>query len=199
MSRYAHWPLIAAVAALLTAAAPAAAQSIDHLQCEFTALAQTDGIPSIQKDLGDGLLHDFERNFYDLAGPASCSGVVNGAVVAPGVNNATIASAGIFDSVACGTGWALDPTGANTMIGANVNNVAYEIPFVTGSGPMLIGTGQESTDPVHAGRIAGDWAGEGVAHLQPVSPGNCGTTDMSEFTVSGHFSITRRINASAGG
>ena len=193
---------LAVIAAMFVGSSTASAAAGDAGVCVFTGLAGnltdsqngTAGIPSAQKDFGDGSLHDVETGTYQYGGPAFCAGRFNGATVNPtsAAPNATITSNGQYHNVVCGTGYASDPTGANTVVtdGTNtITGVGYEIPFIAGNGPLHIGTGLPSTNPFDAPSttISGGYVGSGAVHIQPRSPANCVTTDTPAFDVTGGF------------
>lgn len=192
----------ALVAALATLAVAPSAQAApgDQLTCEFTGLAGnifddgngSNGIPSWQRDLQDGQLQDVEHGTYQYGGLATCSGRMNGSIIASALNNSSISSNGEYFNYACGNGWATDPNGANTTIstpGGTISNNGYEILFGDGNGVMWLAHGGESFNPHHSGQITGNWRGHGAARITPVSPDNCVTTDTNEFSVAGHFTI----------
>ena len=196
---------LAVVAAMFVGSSTASAQTAGG--CVFTGLAGDliddeygpTGIPSAHHDFThDSELHDFEFGSYDYSGFATCGGVFDGTVVTPSQDNAFITSNGRYENIVCGTGWALDPDGSNTVVtvqgptaAIEVTDVGYEIPFVGGNGPLHIGTGLPSTAPAHTGTIGGRYTGSGAVHIQPRSPGNCATEggDVNAFDVAGSFSI----------
>ena len=192
---------LAVVATMFAGISSAQAAVGDAGVCVFTGLAGNlvdsengaAGIPSAQKDFQSDMdLADIERGTYNYGGPATCAGVFNGIPVVPALNNTNITSNGNYQNIVCGTGWAQDIGGANTVAdgpgAADITNVGYEIPFLAGTGPLFIGTPFVSTAPDTLGTpLGGTYAGLGVVHIQPVSPDNCVTTDTNEFSVAGAF------------
>ena len=198
---------LAAVAAMCAGSLTATAAPGDAATCVFEGAAGElvdeengpAGIPSALHDFStDGELHDFEHGSYAYEGPATCAGKFGNLVLVPSVNNATIASYGEYDNVVCGTGWVIDADGSDTEVFIPelqpdpafpvVSGVGYESPFVAGAGPLHIGTGEESTDPEHDGPITGGWIGSGAVDIE--FRGNCVTTSVNQFDISGSFAIT---------
>jgi hypothetical protein len=191
--------------------------------CVFTGLsgALTPPIESIQKDLtqaGDPLL-DVERGGYNFStgtpADAVCAGTFNG--VPQVVTNASITSEGSYDNIKCGTGFAHDLDGDGTLvtggtppvtIGGSADPAGYEIPFVGGTGPLLIGPNGKAPlaaatdllpadpDNVPANHtdahnpVVSNYVGLGAVNIVPVSPGNCVNQDVGVFTVTGFFVAT---------
>jgi hypothetical protein len=104
---------------------------------------------------------DIERGSYSFSTgggvgtiQAVCAGVFAGE---PEIDlNAQIISNGFYDNIICGTGFAHDLDGDNTIIGGvtdtpnvppvldggeayTLGNIGYEVPFIDRDGPLLIG------------------------------------------------------------
>jgi hypothetical protein len=164
--------------------------------CVFNGLAGT-LTPSIPNALNDPGLIDVEQGSFTYTGNgATCAGVFNGS---PQVDqNVAINSAGFYDNLICGTGFAHDLDGASTTVrgstGLDASGTGYEIPFVGGVGPLLIGgvdnavataLGSSSVAkaagmPDHAGvtgadgghgAAAGPYSGLGVVQITPGAAG----------------------------
>ena len=151
---------------------------------------------------------DFEQGTYDYGGPARCAGKFGDDVITPtGAGpNVRIDSDGYYDNMVCGTGFAHDTDGSNTVVqqtaggSATVDNVGYEIPFTNGQGPLLIAQGTtlaaQAGAPNHPeagsdssashGPTTGDFQGEGDVQIVP-NDGDCVTTPVGEFLVNGSF------------
>lgn len=97
------------------------------------------GIPNALPKLSSDPL-SVDRGSYSFSGRSMCAAVVTST---PVVGNFQMLSSGFYDNLVCGTGFAHDLDGSDTFFGAfNVssgNPAGYEIPFVAGTGPMLIG------------------------------------------------------------
>jgi hypothetical protein len=147
-----------------------------------------------------------------------------------GLQNVTITSNGFYDNIICGTGFAHDQPGTNTNVtrtsglmvdvgtvpptietsgtGPTITGVGYEILFVAGNGPLLIGlpaplnnlsaavtgTGAHHAHP----GVSGGYVGAGAVHitpgdrlstdpLNPTNPDNCINLDTDTFEVAGGF------------
>ena len=150
---------------------------------------------------------------YHFRGDATCAGTFMGEPYGP--SPATITSFGEYYNIQCGTGWAQDATdpegssGGTTIdvSGTNqagqdippVTEVKYEIPFMAGNGPLLIGHGQKTFNPFDNGpynppfdgdpRLTDHWRGGGAVHITPVNAasGGCVTQPVSTFDVDGSF------------
>jgi hypothetical protein len=184
--------------------------------CVFDGLSGqlTPPIESIQEDLTTPTTPlDIERGGYNFSGSAAvCAGTFPGNV-ATGVS---ITSGGSYDNIYCGTGFAHDLDGSDTNVGAPVSagidedgkRVGYEIPFVGGTGPLLIGPNGKpplagATDllPPDPGNnpanhadahnpVQSGYTGAGVVNIVPEMPGNCVTTAVDQFHVAGFFVAT---------
>ena len=154
--------------------------------CVFEGLAGT-LTPAIPNALAD-LSLDVEQGEYVYTGnTAVCAGVFDGA---PQVaTNVSINSEGYYDNLLCGTGTAHDADGDKTTVSGNgidVTGAGYQIPFIGGVGPLLIGPSgapniggllpgggahSDATDPdpqdmAHA-PVSGDYTGLGVVQITP--------------------------------
>jgi len=204
---------LAVVGAMFVGGTTANAAVGDAGVCVFTGLAGglTPGIQDISNDPG---LIDVEQGNYTFATTggtaqvATCAGVFGGA---PQVQNVSITSNGKYDNILCGTGFAHDLSGANTHVtapGIDITNAGYEIPFVAGVGPLVIGpgpslaglvTGVLPKDPVDADNHAhpaktSDWLGAGLVQITPgtsvgLGQDNCVSNDgrTDAFQVKGFF------------
>lgn len=159
--------------------------------CVFQGLAGTltPAIPNAVPDLTDGGSPlDVERGRYIYNGTgATCAGVFEGS---PDVGNVAINSAGYYDNLICGTGFAHDLDGNETSVvgtgtlgtSINVTGAGYQIPFVAGVGPILIGPNGAPALPgivtpgTHSGATGADanhsavssaWTGAGVVQITP--------------------------------
>ena len=204
------------VAAMFAGVSTAQAQTAGV--CVFTGLSGslTPDIESIESDLFP-VAFDIERGNYNLASGAplnaTCAGLFNGV---PKVDqNAQIASHGSYDNIYCGTAFLHDLNGDGTTvwfpsgggIGGSADPIGYEIPFVAGQGPMLIGPkgGRTSlssrtaflvTDAANSGPqqdphnqpVSGNYTGVGFVHIAPQNlPGGCSIEPVNQFTVTGFF------------
>ena len=212
---------LAVVAVMFAGVSSAQAQTAGV--CVFTGLSGqlTPGIEDASAD--DGVI-DIERGSYNFTSggttpdvPATCAGVFDGT---PQVDQVDITSNGFYDNIVCGTGWAHDldgsgttVTGLTTGISIGPNEAGYEIPFVAGNGPLLIGgptatvdasellpadpgRGSHSTatglDATHAG-VSSSFTGVGFVHITPDSAqgDNCvastGDAETDAFEVAGFF------------
>ena len=195
--------------------------------CVFTGLSGslTPDIQSIESDLFP-VAFDIERGNYNLASGAplnaTCAGLFNGA---PKVDQqAQVVSHGSYDNIYCGTVFLHDLNGDGTTvsfpdgngIGGWADPLGYEIPFVAGQGPMLIGAkggGRPSlssrttfllTDTANSGPqqdphvqpVSGNYTGVGFVNIvperQPIGSDNlaqhgCLTESVNQFTVTGFF------------
>ena len=193
--------------------------------CVFTGLSGslTPDIQSIESDLLALTPLDVERGDYNFSTGAplntACAGEFNGN---PRVEQSgTIVSHGSYDNILCGTGFAHDLDGDGTAvsfasgngIGGSADPIGYEIPFIAGQGPMLIGpkgdrpslvqlaTGNPlltSTDTVNSGPqqdpfrrpVGGNYTGVGFVNIVPVNlPGGCQSQPVDQFTVTGFFIV----------
>ena len=207
---------LAVVAAMFMGVTSANAAVGDAGVCVFDGLSGTlnPSIPGIANDPG---LIDVERGSYNFhTGGATgnlgavCAGVFGGS---PDVGTVDITSDGYYDNIICGTGFAHDLDGAETSLTGtgvlgttiNISNAGYEIPFVGGVGPLLIGPGpslaalsEVLTAGGHAatgpdaghGDKTSDWLGAGLVQITPDAlngGGDCVVNDTSEFQVRGLF------------
>jgi hypothetical protein len=120
--------------------------------------------------------------------------------------DANIESDGFYDSIICGTGFAHDLDGDNTIVFGtsesvppvldattySLGNAGYEIPFVAGNGPLLIGPdgkpalsglsqniASDMNAPTHGpdgvgggmhGAVDSSYTGVGAVHITPRAP-----------------------------
>jgi hypothetical protein len=143
----------------------------------------TNGIESINDDRSI----DVEHGTYDFTGRGNCSGhdATTGQTVTadPDGENTTITSEGEYFNTLCGTGEATDADGSGTFVDfdddvaplpiATVTGVGYSIQFRAGKGTLDI--------------IGSAYDGAGAVDIEPEAPGNCVTTDVAQFTVTGSF------------
>ena len=195
------------------------AQAQTGLTCVFDGLSGqlTPGIPNIVADAGLDVERG-AYNFSSTGGPFStvCGGIVFGVPVA--AVNASITSSGFYDNILCGQkGFAHDLDGNSTTITlagfAQLTNIGYDIQFKGGGhGDLQIGPDgaasragasellpADPAAPTHPadgvgggmhGAIDSSYTGEGEVRITPVAPGNCVTTSVSAFEVSGSFTLT---------
>jgi hypothetical protein len=193
------------------AGVPTASATHNAGVCVFTGVAGnlTDesgagGIPNIIPDAS----LDIEQGKYTYnsndGGTAICAGRFNDTqpVVA---NPATISSTGYYDNVLCGTGIAHDIDGSGTSITAGVGSIpqgsaGYQIPFVGGVGPLLIGpdggpnlaaslpgvtnhtdaaAAGDTADASHANSVSSEYVGTGLVQI---SPGRASNTSVTHDT-----------------
>ena len=207
---------LAVVATMFAGVSTASAQTAGV--CVFTGLSGnlTPDIQSIESDLLALTPLDIERGDYNFStgapANAACAGLFNGN---PRVEpNATIISHGSYDNILCGTGFAHDLDGLGTTVTAGpdtITGAGYEIPFVAGQGPLIIGpkVGRPSlvqlatgnplltpTDGANSGPqqdpfnrpVSGSFTGLGFVNIVPVNlPGGCGSEPVNQFTVTGFF------------
>lgn len=199
-----------AVVAAMFAGVPTASATHNAGVCVFTGVAGnlTDeggsgGIPNAIPDALDTNPLDIEQGKYTYnssdGGTAICAGEFGGQ--APVIANpATISSTGSYDNIVCGTGFAHDIDGSQTQITAGVGSIpagsaGYQIPFVGGVGPLLIGpngapnlaglvpgvtnhTDTTGADATH-GAVSSQYVGAGVVQI---SPGRASNTSPSHDT-----------------
>ena len=162
--------------------------------CVFEGLAGTlsPALPNAIPDVQDGNILDIEQGSYVYSGnTAVCAGVFDGAPQAAADVNIT--SNGYYDNLICGTGFAHDLDGSGTTVnspsaGISVSGAGYQIPFVAGIGPILIGP---SGAPALAGLVAGGHAGASGADA------NHGAVS-SAYTGAGLVQITPGNDADVG-
>jgi hypothetical protein len=178
----------------------------DVVACTFSGLSgqladDDNGLSGSESIATD---HDIamEHGTYDLSARAGCSRhdaatgstelgnpslpTPQGGNVPPvGGHNADLVSHGDYYTTLCGTGTWTDSRGATELRfhSGPVLGFDYEIDFRAMAGTMEI-----STDEV----FGVPYAGRGVVRIEPVSPGNCVTTDVAEFEVYGQFSFVGR-------
>ncbi len=178
--------------------------------------------PPIQDVLSDAGLTDVERGSYNFHSSGATLSVLPHAVCAGrfggdvDVAEVEIRSDGYFDNILCGTGFAHDLDGAQTTVvgtgvlgtSINISGAGYEIPFVAGVGPLLIGPGPSLAGLVTPGTHAGaavpdgthgaktsDWVGTGIVEITPDffgSGDNCVASpdgDTDQFEVHGFFAV----------
>jgi hypothetical protein len=186
--------------AVVGLASPAGATQGDVYTCDFEGLSgqmvgDENGYGGVDA-INDDRSIDQERGTYNLAAGAWCTfydastGELWGAqrystAGKPSPPNARFESlnADYYDHL-CGTAIWEDANGDSTWVlpeigrGIPVPTFAYRIDFAGGVGTMQIKPGQY-----------GDFRGQGEVRITPVWPGNCVTTDVAEFEVSGHFSF----------
>lgn len=161
--------------------------------CVFEGLAGTldPAIPNILTDLSV----DAEGGRYVYGGNTGvCAGIFEGT---PQVaTDVSINSEGYYDNLLCGTGNAHDLDGNGTTVdngaGISVTGAGYQIPFVAGVGPLLIGpsgapsiaglvpgvtgvtshaaSGATGADANH-GAVSSDYTGLGVVQITPGAAG----------------------------
>lgn len=188
----------------LQANGAAVGTGIQNADLDFQQAATLNGAPL-----------DVERGSYNFGGSGTCAGVLNGA---PQTGTFPITSSGNYDNIVCGTGFAHDLDGNGTNLAAlgvsPTNPAGYEIPFVAGNGPLLIGPGGKpalaavtdllppeagsvGTHPhdgaasagIH-GNVVSNYVGVGAVNILPTSPDNCATSadgDTDQFNVTGFF------------
>jgi hypothetical protein len=187
---------IAAVAASF-AAVPANAAAAETATCAFTGLAGkiTPGVRAILNGTGGG-------GTYEFGGNANCVYSNGGAPIS---SPATITSFGSFTNDICSTGTAFGDTNnfdlalkKGTRIDfqaagiPDINQVDYQIRFVGGQG--LLRGGNQTTKPNGAtGTVNNDssYSAGGYVDIRP-SVGDCVTTDVTEFAVTGTFTAARQ-------
>jgi hypothetical protein len=165
--------------------------------CVFTGLAGnlTPAIPNAIPDISDLNPLDVEKGSYSYSsagggGTALCAGVAGTTVVPP--TAATILSNGGYDNIICGTGFAHDANGDASSISAGALSLGgsgdpggYQIPFVGGVGPLLIGpngapnlgvvlTGPNAADG--AATITSNYIGTGLVQITPGSDADSPTS-----------------------
>ncbi|MGH2957604.1 MAG: hypothetical protein ACRDL6_11495 [Solirubrobacterales bacterium] len=100
---------------------------------------------------------------------------------------ADIDSAGAYDNTVCGTGEAVDRGPANVTtvyLGpprVNIVDADYVVKFVAGNGPIQISRAETATGHV--------LTGDGMIHITPGAPGNCVDSDVTQFEVTGAFTL----------
>ena len=174
---------LAVIAAMF--AGGSSAQAATAGVCVFEGLAGNLN-PGIQDAVPDVLSApvgplDYEQGTYHYGGDTGvCAGVFNNA---PQVSPATsITSDGEYDNILCGTGFAHDVDGSGTVISGNgisigPNAAGYQIPFVGGVGPLLIGpngapnlsrvAGAPDTGTAEDGNISSSYVGAGLVQITP--------------------------------
>jgi hypothetical protein len=190
---------LAVVAAMFAGTSSASAAAGDAGVCVFTGVSGTltPSIPGIQADISDIATNpltvvDIEQGGYNFQGTnVLCAGVFNGTPVTP-LDPVTLTSAGDYANILCGTGWASDLDGSGTTLASpgigTVSNVGYQIPFVAGNGPLVIGAGVSTAPPTLGDPITGDYVGAGAVHITPQNlPGGCSTQAVTQFDVAGGF------------
>ena len=193
---------LAVMATMFAGVQSASAQTAGVCVFEGLAGTLTPGIPNALTDLNPT---DWEQGSYVYNGnTAVCAGTFNGS---PDVGaNVSINSSGYYDNLLCGTGFAHDLDGSNTTVSGtgvlgtsiSVSGAGYQIPFVAGVGPLIIGGNQSlparAGAPAHAGAsgldanhggVSSAYTGLGVVQITPgqgaPSPtrDNCITPDLS--------------------
>jgi hypothetical protein len=184
---------LAVVAAMFAGVSTASAQLPPTAGvCIFTGLSGQlqPGIQNAVPDIPP--LVDVERGTYNFGGNGTCAGLLNGA---PQTGTFPITSAGNFDNIVCGTGFAHDLDGSGTTLAAlgvgPTNPAGYEIAFVAGTGPLLIGPAgkpalaglsellpADASAPTHPadgvgggmhGTVASNFVGGGLVNIVPGS------------------------------
>jgi len=184
---------LAVVAAMFAGTSSASAQDTAGV-CVFEGLAGT-LTPDIEPILTNPSLN-FEQGAYGYTGDtAACAGVFDGQ---PEVSaEVQIDSAGLYDNILCGTGFAHDVDGSDTTVegtslvgppvdpdGADTISIGpgeagYEIAFVAGVGALRIGAPGQSLSavaPVHDDGsdpderhdpITSNYTGAGIVQIAP--------------------------------
>lgn len=205
MSHKTRIALLAAFAALGLMAFGGASASAGTYTCSFDGLAGTansddpadGGVSSVQRDLEDNDLLDFDAGSYEFTGGGTCIHVDNDdGSDGTGVYTGTISSTGRYNNQICGTGTATSnaanggstsvtvegsPTG-NPLADAEgpVSDVDYHIDFTGGNGLLTINSATNAN-----GETGG---GAGYVNIHP-SQGNCVNESVKEFLVSGSFTV----------
>ena len=161
-----------------------------QISCSFSGLPGTfdpdgagTGVQSLSTDIADGgattFLSDFDTGNYTLFGPVTCVG--GDSTGRLDVFAATFSSSGDYENRVCGTGF-MDSVSGGLSAPPPHGNVAmsYSITLADWHGHMTI------SNAVVGGHAL---SGEGAVELRPVT-GNCVTTDVEEFTLSGAFGLT---------
>ena len=179
---------LAVVAAMFAGVSTASAQLPPTAGvCIFDGLSGQlqPGIDNIAKDLS----LDIDRGTYSFTGDGTCAGLLNGV---PTSGSFPIASNGNYDNILCGTGFAHDLDGGGTTLAAlgvsPTNPAGYEIPFVAGIGPLLIGP---EGKPALAGAtdILGGVTGVQGTHLADGAGGGLHGSVVSNYVGAGLVSI----------
>lgn len=184
-----------AVTAAMFAGVSSAQAQYEQAACVFTGLsgALVDPIPPPPAGLG-------QVGSYDFTGRANCAATLTGGgQITPDADgeNTTITSAGTYDNIACGTGWAYDLGGDGSTVvdpdaGAPISNIGYEIFFGGGNGNLVIGEGNANAPSANGAALGGGYTGDGVVHITPQNrqpPNNvgCATAPTAQFEVAGSF------------
>ena len=193
---------LAVTAAMFASVSTASATPGD----EF-AVCVFDGLSGALQPPISNLPSPLQHGTYNFQGRGNCAGRdEQGDVLQPsaGGTNVTITSAGDYDNIQCGTGWAYDTGGdASTTVTPDnsafptIQGVGYEITFVGGTGPLRIGTGVATAPSALGQPLAGNYAGAGVVNIVPVnhtSPTDfgCATAPTAEFEVTGSFAAASK-------
>lgn len=153
---------LAVIAAMFAGVSTAQAQLTAGV-CIFTGLSgeldrgDGNGIQDAVPDVGDGLIDVEHGNYFfstdgGAGDIATCAGVFDVPAQIgnqPLVTDVSITSNGNYDNIVCGTGFAHDLDGAQTQVNGqladgtpvSISGAGYEIPFVAGNGPLIIGPG----------------------------------------------------------
>lgn len=190
-----------AVGLLALTAGGASADPSHSASCAFTGLAGTahpfgagTGVQSVQTDIANGgpttVATDTDSGSYDFSGSATC--VINDGSGTSNPASATIASHGTYTNNICGTGTADAPgtpaqADTTVSVGSTVafNSVRYNIQFASGQGALMISN-------AHDNATGENMTGGGAVQIAPDvahNGGNCGTQDVTQFTVDGSFAV----------
>ena len=201
---------VAVVAAMFAGVPSAHAQTAGV--CLFTGVSGelTPDIQSIESDLLALTPLDIERGNYNFF----AGGIVDGNAPCSGDLSANFATQGSYDNILCGTGFWHDLDGSHTWTTATGGRIGYEIPFVAGQGPMLIGpkggrpslvslTAILGTDTVNSAAqqdpfnrpVTGDFTGTGFVNIVPQNfipelGQSCYSQPVNRFVVTGFFILT---------
>lgn len=175
--------LLTAVGVLAFGAVGAQAHAPHAVNCTFTG--STTALTPIAPPPATGGSGTFE-----FAAPAPFHGTVGAAVCADNSGgapyNVTIASAGSYDNIVCGTGRVpkpLDPRASATITGIpghSPTTVFYEIVFASGAGAVT----------VFNTAVGGSLIGAGAVDITPTNLGGCVTTAVTGFDVVGNVTAT---------
>jgi hypothetical protein len=175
--------VVAAIAVMAFGASSAFAT--DAAACQFQGLAGAlvPPIPSAQRDNADGNLNDIETGNYTFSGSATCVKVDNdaGDVANNNVYSVSISAGGPYANQVCGTGTADGSATVTSPLAGWEGPVtaSYHINFTGGQGNMTI------SNVANSERSGG--VGQGFVEITPTNGGNCATTDVAFFQVTGAF------------
>ena len=195
---------LAVVAAMFAGVQSAQAQTAGV--CVFSGLAG--GLTPIPNITADTATPSIERGTYSFStaggGTAACAGQFEGqrGVATTANGSLTIDSEGYYDNIYCGTGWAHDLNGNGTFVrigtgtippstGATITDAGFEIPFVAGVGPLLIGP-----DDAPATAAASGLIGPG-GHGAHVTANDVGTEDENHGPLGGDGKDSKYVGGGA--